>query len=49
MVESDCTELVFIGRNIAMEKEVIVRGLNGCAAENDEARMSNVEGMTKHE
>src|SRR5438094_894300 len=46
--ESDCTELVFIGRNIAMEKEVIVRGLNGCAAENDEARMSNVEGMTKH-
>jgi G3E family GTPase len=47
--ESDRTELVFIGRDIAADKKAIFRELNGCAAENDEARMSNVEGMTKHE
>jgi len=47
--ESDRTELVFIGKNIASEKEMIFRTLNECAAKNDEARMSNVEGMTKHE
>ena len=28
-------------------QEVIFRALNECAAKNDEARMSNVEGMTK--
>ena len=47
--ESDRTELVFIGKKIAAEKEVIFRALDECAAKNDEARMSNVEGMTKHE
>jgi G3E family GTPase len=43
------TELVFIGREIAAQKSAIVHALNQCAANNDEARMSNVEGMTKHE
>jgi G3E family GTPase len=43
------TELVFIGRNMATEKQSILRTLGGCAAENDETRMSNGEGMTKHE
>jgi G3E family GTPase len=47
--ESDRTELVFIGKNIAAGKEAILRMLNECAAKNDEARMSTVEGMTKHE
>jgi G3E family GTPase len=47
--ESDRTELVFIGKKIAAEKEVIFRALDECAAKNDEAQMSNVEGMTKHE
>jgi len=47
--ESDCTELVFIGRNIAAEKETILGALNECAAKNDEVGMPNVEGMTKHE
>ena len=47
--ESDRTEVVFIGKNIAAEKQVIFRALNECAAKNDEARMTNVEGMTKHE
>ena len=47
--ESDRTEVVFIGKNIAAEKEMIFHALNECAAKNDEARISNVEGMTKHE
>ncbi|PYL21335.1 MAG: cobalamin biosynthesis protein P47K [Verrucomicrobia bacterium] len=47
--ESDRTEVVFIGKNIAAEKEMIFHTLNECAAKNDEARISNVEGMTKHE
>ncbi len=47
--ESDRTELVFIGRNIAMKKETILRALDECTVKNDEARMRNVEGMTKHE
>jgi len=47
--EADRTELVFIGRNIAAEKEPILRALNECTVKNEEARMSNVEGMTKHE
>ena len=45
--ESDRTELVFIGKKIAAEKEMIVRALGKCAAINDEARMPNVEGLTK--
>jgi hypothetical protein len=28
---------------------VIFRALSECAAKNDEARITNVEGMTKHE
>jgi G3E family GTPase len=47
--ESDGTELVFIGNKIAAEKKLIVRALGKCAAINDEPRMPNVEGMTKHE
>jgi G3E family GTPase len=47
--ESDRTELVFIGRNIAKEKETILRALEECTVKNDEARMMNSEGMTKHE
>jgi G3E family GTPase len=47
--EFDRTELVFIGMKIGTEKEIIFRALNECAAKNDEARMTNVEGMTKHE
>ncbi len=39
--ETDSTELVFIGTNIAMEKEAIVRALDKCSIKND-------EGMTKH-
>jgi G3E family GTPase len=46
--ESDRTELVFIGRNIVVEKEMILRALNECTVKNDEARITNVEGMTKH-
>jgi G3E family GTPase len=47
--ESDRTELVFIGAKIGVEREAILGALNECAAINNEARMSNVEGMTKHE
>ena len=47
--EFDRTELVFIGRNIAAEKQAIIQALDGCVVKNDEARMTNVEGMTKHE
>jgi G3E family GTPase len=47
--ESDRTELVFIGRNIAADRSAILGALDGCTLPNDEARMSNVEGMTKHE
>jgi G3E family GTPase len=47
--ESDRTELVFIGKNTTARKEMILRALAKCIAENDEARMSNVDGMTKRE
>jgi G3E family GTPase len=47
--EADRTELVFIGKRIASEKDAILRSLNECVAQNDEARMSNAEGMSKHE
>src|SRR5262245_41939352 len=43
------TELVFIGREIAAQRSAIVHALNQCAANNDEARTTNIEGMTKHE
>jgi G3E family GTPase len=41
--QSDCTELVFIGKNIAPEKEAILRALDECSAKNDEAQMTNDE------
>jgi G3E family GTPase len=47
--EAKRTELVFIGRNIGTEKQSIFCTLGECAAENDETRMTNVEGMTKPE
>ena len=47
--QSDRTELVFIGRNIVAEKDTVIHALDGCVVKNDEARMSNVEGMTNHE
>jgi hypothetical protein len=47
--EFDRTELVFIGKNIAAERSAILGALDGCTLPNDEARMSNSEGMTKHE
>jgi G3E family GTPase len=37
--ESDRTEVVFIGKNIAAGKQAILRALNECVAQNDEARM----------
>jgi len=43
------TQLVFIGREIAAQRSAIIQALNQCAANNDEARISNVKGMTKHE
>jgi G3E family GTPase len=43
------TQLVFIGREIAAQRSAIIQALNQCAANNDEARISNVEGRTKHE
>jgi G3E family GTPase len=47
--EAERTELVFIGKKIDAEKSPIFGALDGCTLPNDEARMSNVEGMTKHE
>ncbi len=43
------TQLVFIGRRISAQKSAIIPALNACVASKDEARMSNDEGMTKHE
>jgi len=43
------TQLVFIGRKISAQKSAIIPALNACVANKDEARMSNDEGMTKHE
>ena len=43
------TELVFIGKKLDVEKSAILGALVGCTLPNDEARMSNSEGMTKHE
>jgi hypothetical protein len=39
----DCTELVFIGKNIGAQKQSIIRALNECALGNDEARMMKTE------
>ena len=36
-------------RNIAAERSAILGALDECTLPNDEARMSNAEGMTKHE
>ena len=43
------TQLVFIGEKIAAQKSDIVHALNQCAVKNDEAPMTNDEGMTRHE
>jgi G3E family GTPase len=40
--EFDRTEVVFIGRNIAMEKETILRALDECTVKNDEAKRHGV-------
>ncbi|MGC1322947.1 MAG: GTP-binding protein [Candidatus Udaeobacter sp.] len=47
--EAEQTELVFIGKKLDVEKSAILGALNGCTLPNDEGRMSNSEGMTKHE
>jgi len=47
--ETDSTELVFIGKKVAAEKQAVLRALRECVVQNDEARMPNDEGMTKHE
>ena len=47
--EAERTELVFIGKNIAAEQSAILGALDGCTLPNDEARISNSEGTTKHE
>jgi G3E family GTPase len=49
--ESDSTELVFIGKRIAAEREAILCALDECTEphDNDEARMSNDEGSPKPE
>jgi G3E family GTPase len=43
------TQLVFIGRKIIAQKSAVVRALDECAVNNDEARMPNIEGMTRRE
>src|SRR5206468_3330160 len=40
--ESDGTELVFIGRNIAADKQAIIHALDGCLVKNDETQMTNI-------
>ena len=47
--EAERTELVFIGKKLDPEKSAILGALDGCMLPTDEARMSNSEGMTKHE
>ena len=47
--EAERTELVFIGKKLDAVKSAILGALDGCMLPNDEARMSNSEGMTKHE
>ena len=47
--EAERTELVFIGKKLDVEKSAILGALDRCTLPNDEARMSNSEGMTKHE
>jgi G3E family GTPase len=38
--ETDSTELVFIGKKVAAEKQAILRALDKCGGQNDEARMT---------
>jgi len=47
--EAKRTEFVFIGKKLDAEKSAILGALDRCTLPNDEARMSNSEGMTKHE
>jgi G3E family GTPase len=42
--EADRTELVFIGREIATEKPMILHALDQCAAKDDDARMTESTG-----
>src|SRR6476469_9787188 len=46
--EAERTELVFIGKKLDPEKSAILGGCRGFTLPNDEIRMSNSEGMTKH-
>ena len=39
--ETDCTELMFIGKNIAAQKQPIIGALDECALGNDEAQTTN--------
>ena len=41
--EADRTELVFIGKNVAAERSEILRALDKCQVNNDEARMTKPE------
>ena len=47
--ETDRSELVFIGKKITAEKSAILSALDECTVKNDAARMTNDEGMSKHE
>ena len=47
--ETDRTELVFIGEKITAEKSAVLRALDECTVKNDAARMTNDQGMSKHE
>jgi G3E family GTPase len=47
--ETGRTEVVFIGKGIAVEKSAVLRALKECARTNDEARMTNDEGNPKPE
>ena len=47
--ETDRTELVFIGKKITAEKSAVLRALDECTVKNDAARMTNDQGMSKHE
>jgi len=49
LFEAERTELVFIGKKLDAEKSAILGALNGCTLSNDEARMTNDKGTTKHE
>jgi G3E family GTPase len=47
--EASETQLVFIGKEVTKQKPAIVRALDECTVNNDEARITNDEGMSKPE